>query len=301
MNNCHVIDVFMCSLDQVGLLEMRPCVERTGGLSVMGDSFGQSVFKESFKRAFSRHPPDAPECDAGHLTSGFAATLEVLTSREFKVCGAIGPCSSLKRKSPSVAETEIGEGGSYAWSMGGITQGTTIALYFEVANKDSQSLTPGKRRFLQLVTRYQHSSGRYRMRVTTVSGPWHTDPANNAALGASFDQEAAAVLLARIAIYRTHTEELGDILRWLDRSLIRLCSKVRQPAGPIPSPRGSHRAWGPLPCPAPPSLSFSLSVCRVPQGRTGELPPPSRVLHLPAVHVPPSALAVPAAGQQLAG
>ena len=35
----------------------------------------------------------------------------MLTSREFKVAGAIGPCSSLKKVSNNVAETAIGEGG----------------------------------------------------------------------------------------------------------------------------------------------------------------------------------------------
>ena len=41
----HVVDVFACSLDQVGMLEMKVAVEKTGGLMVLGDSFGQSVFK----------------------------------------------------------------------------------------------------------------------------------------------------------------------------------------------------------------------------------------------------------------
>lgn len=53
-------------LDQVGLLEIRACIEKTGGLMVLADSFGQSVFKESLRRVFSRVPDDAP-CDAGHL------------------------------------------------------------------------------------------------------------------------------------------------------------------------------------------------------------------------------------------
>jgi protein transport protein SEC23 len=50
----------------------------------------------------------------------FSATLEVKMSREFKVAGAIGPCASLHKKDPSVAETEIGQGGTYAWSLGGM-------------------------------------------------------------------------------------------------------------------------------------------------------------------------------------
>ena len=40
---------------------------------------------------------------------GFAANLEAFTSREYKICGAIGPCSSLKKGGMSVAETEMGE------------------------------------------------------------------------------------------------------------------------------------------------------------------------------------------------
>ena len=46
---------------------------------------------------------------AALLQMGFGATLEVLTSREFKVAGAIGPCSSLNKKNANVAETEIGQ------------------------------------------------------------------------------------------------------------------------------------------------------------------------------------------------
>ena len=39
---------------------------------------------------------------------------------------------------------------------------------------------------------------------------------------AGFDQEAAAVLMARIAAYRADNDEGADVLRWLDRMLIRL-------------------------------------------------------------------------------
>ncbi|KAF3845628.1 hypothetical protein F7725_008791 [Dissostichus mawsoni] len=44
-------------------------------------------------------------------------------------------------------------------------------------------------------------------------------------IAASFDQEAAAILMARLAVYRAETEEGPDVLRWLDRQLIRLCQK----------------------------------------------------------------------------
>ena len=45
---------------------------------------------------------------------------------------------------------------------------------------------------------------------------------------ASFDQEVAAVLTARMAVYRTEANEVGDVLRWVDRSLIRLCAKFAE-------------------------------------------------------------------------
>ena len=38
---------------------------------------------------------------------------------------------------------------------------------------------------------------------------------------AGFDQEAAAVLMTRYAVFKTGSEYTFDILRWLDRMLIR--------------------------------------------------------------------------------
>ncbi|KAG5176614.1 vesicle coat complex COPII, subunit SEC23 [Tribonema minus] len=225
--NCNVVDFFACSLDQVGLLEIRTCIEKTGGLMVLADSFGQSVFKESLRRVFTRVPDDVPG-DGGHLQMGFSATMEVLTSREFKVAGAIGPCSSLKKKGPSVAETEIGQGGTYAWSLGGITPSSTLAIYFEVTHNAQTPLPAHKRRFLQFVTQYQHPNGRMRLRSTTICGLWHSDAQSLQPIAASFDQAAAAVLTARVAVYRTETEDVADIMRWLDRSLIRLCAKFAE-------------------------------------------------------------------------
>ena len=38
----------------------------------------------------------------------------------------------------------------------------------------------------------------------------------------SFDQEAAATLMSRIAVFKTEIDDGPDVLRWLDRMLIRL-------------------------------------------------------------------------------
>ncbi|GMF19510.1 unnamed protein product [Phytophthora lilii] len=223
----HVVDIFACSLDQSGVMEMAACVQKTGGVIVLADSFGQSVFRESFRRMFSKFSDEAADCDKDQLTMAFAASVEVLTSREFKVAGAIGPCAPLKRQGAApknVSEVEIGVGGTNAWSMGGIDPNTTVAIYFDISNQTP--LAPGKARYIQLITRYQHASGRYRTRVTTICGPWTVDPNDTASLGRGFDQEAAAVLLARIAVHRSEQgEEQLDIMRWIDRSLIRLAAR----------------------------------------------------------------------------
>jgi protein transport protein SEC23 len=221
----QAIDYFACSLDQTGLLELKPCVGATGGQVVMADFFSQSVFKESFARLFRRWDDEAKECDRGHLKMGFNATLEVHTSREYKVSGAIGACTSLKRAGINVSETEVGEGGTNQWSLGALDPTTTLAIVFEV-NNAAGAVEMDKRHYLQIITYFQHPGGRQRMRVTTCSGAWNAGtPESTASLAASFDQQAAAVVMSRVAVHRCEGEDVGDILRWLDRSLIRLCSK----------------------------------------------------------------------------
>eukprot|EP01084_Bolivina_argentea_P086638 156588_1 len=224
--NGQTVDFFACSLDQVGLLEIKPCIEKTGGLMILGDCFSQDIFKESLRRVFSRYPDEHP--DAGHLQMGLSATLEVITSREFKISGAIGPCAGLGKKGPSVSETTIGQGGTYAWSLGAITPNTTVAVYFDISNNSQTPLPSHKRRYLQFVTQYQHPNGRSRLRSTTICGAWHTEGKNLAPLASSFDQATAAILMARLAVERTETEEVPEIIRWLDRSLIRLCAKFAE-------------------------------------------------------------------------
>jgi protein transport protein SEC23 len=158
---------------------------------------------------------------------GFGASIEVIHSREFKISGAIGPCASLKKMGPTVSENEVGVGGTSAWYMGGIDPSTTMAFFFDVTNTGTAPMQAHKRRHFQFLTNYLASNGRFRLRVTTVSGLWHSDPADHLPLAASFDQDAAAVLMARLAIHRCEagSEDVADVMRWLDRTLIKLCTK----------------------------------------------------------------------------
>ena len=236
----HVVDVFACSLDQVGLLEMRELVEATGGLVVLGDSFGQSVFKESLRRVFNRYADDVPQ-DGGFMTMAFGCSLEVLTSRELKVSGAIGPVTPLNKTAPNVSDLEVGKGQTNMWGLGGVDPNTTVAIYFDITNPGNTPMPEGKRRFIQFLTKYQHANGRTRLRATTLVGPWYNAPEinkddpiaaqqamMNSPVKMSFDQEAAVVLTARMAVHQTETDEVADVLRWVDRSLIRLCAKFAE-------------------------------------------------------------------------
>ncbi len=78
---------------------------------------------------------------------------------------------------------------------------------------------------IQFCTTYIHSSGVKRMRVTTIKRLF-AGPEDLREMAAGFDQEAAAVLMSRYAVFRCQKgEESIEVLRWIDRTLIRLVSR----------------------------------------------------------------------------
>ncbi|ROW15522.1 hypothetical protein VPNG_02294 [Cytospora leucostoma] len=218
-HNGHIIDVFAGCLDQVGLLEMKGLCNSTGGHMILTDSFTSSMFRQSFVRVFDKDDDD-------NLTMGFNGVLEVLTTKELKVTGLIGHAVSLNKKSTSVGETECGIGNTCSWKMCGIDPNASYGIYFEIAGQGGpaqHSQTPQKG-MMQFLTYYQHSSGQFHLRVTTVARNM-SGPAGDPAIAQSFDQEAAAVLMSRIAVFKAEVDDGPDVLRWVDRMLIRLCSR----------------------------------------------------------------------------
>lgn len=221
VNAGHTIDVWACALDQVGAYEMKSCVDRTGGVFVVSESFEHPMFTKTFEKFFATD-------ESGQLPLGFQSSLEIVTSREYKIAGVIGPVASLNKESSCVShEMEVGIGGTCAWRLCGVDPETTIAAYFEITNPHNTVIRSDQYRYIQFVTRYLHSSGQHRVRVTTSAGHW-TSGDNLAEISAGFDQEAAAVLMARMAVYKTENEDSFDILRWVDRMLIRLCARFAQ-------------------------------------------------------------------------
>ncbi|OVA18466.1 zinc finger protein [Macleaya cordata] len=212
VNQGHVLDLFACALDQVGVAELKVAVERTGGLVVLAESFGHSVFKDSLKHVFQSGDFD--------LGLSFSGIFEVNCSKDIKVQGILGPCASLEKKTPLCSDTIVGQGNTSAWKMCGLDKATSLCLVFDIVKKDSPDAIgqPTSNQFyFQFLTYYQHTNGQMRLRATTLSRRWD--------LISGFDQEAAAVVMARLVSFKMETEVEFDPIRWLDRSLIRLCSR----------------------------------------------------------------------------
>lgn len=216
--NGHAVDIYSCALDQTGLMEMKQCCNSTGGHMVLGDSFNSSLFKQTYQRVFARD-------SKGDLKMAFNATVEVKCSRELKIEGGIGSCVSLNAKNASVSDTEVGMGNTSQWKLCTLSPSSTMAFFYEVVNQHAAPIPQGGRGCIQFITQYQHSSGQRRIRVTTVARNWADATQNLHHISAGFDQEAAAVLMARMVVYRAESDDGPDVLRWVDRMLIRLCQK----------------------------------------------------------------------------
>ncbi|XP_024022221.1 protein transport protein SEC23 [Morus notabilis] len=216
----HVLDLFACALDQVGMAELKVAIEKTGGLVVLAESFGHSVFKDSLKRVFQ-----SGDHDLGLASNGI---FEINCSKDIKVQGIIGPCASLEKKGPLCSDTVVGQGGTSAWKMCGLDKATSLCLLFEIVKKEipeAAVATASNQFYFQFLTYYQHNSGKMRLRVTTLSRRWVAGQGSLQDLIAGFDQEAAAGVMARLVSFKMETEAEFDPIRWLDKSLIHLCTR----------------------------------------------------------------------------
>lgn len=247
--NGHAVDLFSCSLDQTGLLEMKSLAKMTGGLVILADDFASETFKRSFLKMFEKDGVGVTDANGasgtpqGLLTMGLNATVTVVTSPELKVQGAIGHMYSLNQKSGNnISDKEIGIGGTNAWRCCALDPSSSLAFFFEIspsalaaknaaaAGGRGQASHTSRNGMVQFLTVYQHSNGHRVLRVTTLAYAWsHTMQPNPAAPSKSplvpgFDQEAAAALIARLAVFKSEHEESNPI-RWLDRQLITMLNR----------------------------------------------------------------------------
>jgi protein transport protein SEC23 len=102
-----------------------------------------------------------------------------------------------------------------------------LTVLFDLSSSE-RSNAPGTvnpQLYLQFLTSYQNTEGKMLLRVTTITRRWIDSAVISEELVQGFDQETAAVVMARITSLKMEMEEGFDATRWLDRSLIRLCSK----------------------------------------------------------------------------
>lgn len=210
------VDIFAGCYDQVGIYEMRHLSNKTGGVLVVTDSFQTSIFKNSFLTTFNKD-------EEGYPLTYFDGKLEVFTSQKLKVAGIIGHCQSLKKDADNVSDIQVGEGNTNQWKMCSISPKHTYAIFFDIqtvgSSEQRAAFVPEV--YIQYQTTYRHTDGTFRTRVTTLNRL----TSNRGELASSFDQEAAAVLYARLVVHKLENGgEYSDLLRWIDKSLVKLCS-----------------------------------------------------------------------------
>lgn len=114
------VDVFVASYDQVGLFEMNELIEKSGGVMVLSDAFGSGLFLSNFLKFMEMtgggvnglRDPNSSGNILGPYTHlpelALHGTFEVLVSKELRVSGAIGPLTSLHKKSNILSDSQIG-------------------------------------------------------------------------------------------------------------------------------------------------------------------------------------------------
>ncbi|KAJ6754725.1 PROTEIN TRANSPORT PROTEIN SEC23 [Salix purpurea] len=114
--------------------------------------------------------------------------------------------------------------------MCGLDKSTCLTVFFDLSSSEKSS-NPGAvnpQLYLQFLTTYQNPEGLMLLRVTTITRSWVDSAANSEELVQGFDQETAAVVMARLTSLKMEAEEGFDATRWLDRNLIRVCSRFSE-------------------------------------------------------------------------
>ena len=223
----QIIDIYSCCLNQIGLLEMKFLVEKTGGVMLLTDSFSTRSFKDTFNKIFESD-------EEGNLKMCFKGRSELFVTKPLKLKGALGHLVSMnivnnENNNLKMVSNDypIGQGNTRVWNLGGIDSTSTYTYILDIdSNNQNNNYRYG---IIQFQTSYIASDRTTRLRVTTIKRKISPDLQNNKyEVAQSFDQEAAAVLLAKIAIDKNIKEERNLVLRWIDKTLIKLTSRFAE-------------------------------------------------------------------------
>lgn len=219
--NGHTVDIMIGCYDQVGLAEMEALPNLTGGVVVQSDSFTSAIFKRSMQKLFE------PDEQTGLLQFGLNATLQLKVTNSLKVKSIYGHQSKL-------------QGTENAWKLGAVWPHSAYGFHFERTDVSTGS---GQHVAVQFITTYQHADGSRRVHVTSAQRSSATG--GNDTLLTGFDQESAAVLVAREAVAQLTKDLKFDAVRYLDKILIDLCRYF-----------GTYRAGDSSTFSVPPELSL---------------------------------------------
>ncbi|GMI80393.1 hypothetical protein like AT1G05520 [Hibiscus trionum] len=92
--------------------------------------------------------------------------------------------------------------------MCGLDRSTCLSVLFDISSTE-RSNAPGaanSQLYLQFLTSYQDSDGKSMLRVTTVTRRWVENAVSTEELVQGFDQETAAVVMARITSLKMEME-----------------------------------------------------------------------------------------------
>ena len=210
--NNIVVNYISASFEETGLKELYPMIFSTGGFLISCETYSQENLSQTIKKYF----------EGGILlNAGSNALLSIHLSKELRVSGCIGPCISNEKPTSSVSEKRIGCGGTVQWKVSGIIPSTSYTFYFDIFQPKANPIQAESTGYVQIITNYKHiTSGLTRMRVTTIPLHFSDLTTNQALIENGFDQEAAAIILAKLSMLRTETEEPIDVIHSLDRKLI---------------------------------------------------------------------------------
>ncbi|CAG9326527.1 unnamed protein product [Blepharisma stoltei] len=199
------VDAFFCAVDQTGILEMKSLCEETGGHIILTDSFNTEIFQRSLTRLLGENPET--------FAVGSDAVIQIHTEKNLGIAAKIGPGGNhVHDKTQKKLE-------EFITVLPSIDSNTTISYIIDFPERyDKQHGFY----FLQFQTNYRHFDGRKRLRVTTVKFPIVNNDIDITHFIPGFDQESAAVAVARWAVIKLESKEPLEVIRWIDRTLVRL-------------------------------------------------------------------------------
>ena len=201
------INYLSACFEETGMYEVEPCILSTGGFVVNSESWNDQNLVQTLVKYF----------DGGiYALSGSDALLKAIHPPELIIDRCIGPCI--------VNTDQIIDGHPTTWKFSALLPTTTAAIYLQVPAAKTSPIQVGQTACIQFQTRYRHTlTGNIRLRVTTTQISFADIGMSKDIFLQQFDQQAAAVLIARFAMEMLRTKPNVEVVRYIDRLLSKAC------------------------------------------------------------------------------